>query len=204
MKSILAGLIAGASLMIAATSAMAATVALSAPNYAALAATSSVISGGTVVGSPTVFTGNVSSVVLSPFSGQGVGTPGYYAAGPAASTLPNPIVINVIPGAANFSFLWGSPDNYNNIIFYNGAVATTLASLLPPGFVYTSTGAVFVQVSGLVFDKVTFGATQQAVEFSNVVASVPVPAGLVLLGSGLLGLGVMAKRKKDKAGPVAA
>jgi len=102
-------------------------------------------------------------------------------------------------------FLWGSPDDYNSITFYDGLGGTgsavgsfTGASLACYGVSCTHTG----------FDLVTFNVAgalsmtlldsgQAAFEFGF--NPVPLPATLPLFASGLGALGIAGWRKRKKA-----
>lgn len=208
MKTFLVGLVAGVSMALAASSAMAVPTATinTAPDYAALAAYSTSTGGGTFSVDPaTVFTASDDGIVRSPFEGGGVGSPGFYAAGPLPATAPNPAVLSFSSLMSSFSFLWGSPDEYNEITFYNGASAVgTLASFLGPvPGLFTGAGAVFVSVTDILFDRVEFFSDeQQAIEFASI-SAVPIPAGLPLLGAGVALLGYLGMRRKRNAATAA-
>lgn len=97
----------------------------------------------------------------------------------------------------SFAFMWGSPDDYNTLNFYLGGAnvgSFTGLDVLPPG----TPGLSFVDVvfSGQ-FDEVRFGSgNTDAFEFTNVGATaVPLPAGVVLLGTALAGFGAARRRK---------
>jgi hypothetical protein len=208
MKLFLAGLIAGASMMLAATSAYAATSATIdlTPDLAAYAGSSTTLVGGGTIDAPTFF-GDQNNIVLSPFSPNA--NVGYFASGPALETQPTVSTLSFGGEERSmFSFLLGSPDNFNEVLFYNGAsLITSLATILTnSGYgpeIYTSAGAIFISITDILYTSVTFGATQQAIEFSNI-SSVPVPAGVLLLGSALAGLGFLSRRNKSKSTPASA
>jgi len=106
------------------------------------------------------------------------------------------------------SFLWGSVDFYNTVIFKNGGVVIDYLigqSVLDAG---APAGEDFVQISILAlaaFDEIIFDSTQNAFEFANiVVTAVPLPAALPLYGAGLVVLGwVSRKRKRSQQGKAA-
>lgn len=202
MKSFLVGLIAGVSMALAASSAMAApSVTIdTTPDFDALAAYSTTNPGGTLLA--TTFSASDAGVVRTPFEGSDHEDATFFAAGPLGVTQPNPATLTFASVMTDFSFLWGSPDDYNVIAFYNGDDPVgTLADFLGaavPG-IYTRAGAVFISITDLVFTRVEFYSNgQQALEFASL-SAIPVPAGLPLLGAGVALLGYLGMRRKRNA-----
>ncbi|MCO8145121.1 VPLPA-CTERM sorting domain-containing protein [Rhodovulum tesquicola] len=102
------------------------------------------------------------------------------------------------------SMLWGSPDQDNHVEFLLGD--TVVGDFWGADFLsfndfeivkQPGQGAVHVSFSGIDFDAVRFSAYMGggSFEFSNVVAPVPLPAGALLL---LTGLGALAAARRAR------
>ena len=125
-----------------------------------------------------------------------------YSAGAVALTT---------PGSYNyFGLYWGSLDAYNSIDFYNGASlvgsfdGADISPLLANGgqSSWASNRYVnFLFTDGDLFDRIVLVSTNWAFEsdnhaFGNISTSVPEPGTLAMFGLGLMGLGVMARRRQ--------
>jgi hypothetical protein len=116
-----------------------------------------------------------------------------------------PSTLNFSKGVSYFGFLWGSPDSYNQVSFWNGA--TELASFdgsaikaAPNG---DQTYARFFNVYTVgneVITKVIFKSNGMAFETDNhaFISSVPEPENYAMLLAGLGLIGAAVKRRKAK------
>ena len=96
----------------------------------------------------------------------------------------------------SFSLVWGSPDSYNSLHFYNGT--TWVATILGTSIVGCCGGNIansLVTISDLQFDSVRFVSGAPAFEYANISAAVPLPAGGLLLLGALGGLAALRRRK---------
>jgi hypothetical protein len=148
--------------------------------------------------------GSVSGRYASPYgiSDTYLTVPYNYSAGAVALTT---------PGNYNyFGLYWGSLDLYNSIHFYDGASligsfnGADIFSLMANGgqSSWASNRYVnFLFTDGDLFDRIVLVSTNWAFEsdnhaFGNVTTSVPEPATLAMFGLGLIGLGMMALRRR--------
>lgn len=144
---------------------------------------------------------------ISPY-GAGTTTP-YYAVGNSnAGNLPNPAVLTLDPAfglAGTLTLLWGTIDSLNTIEFFKGSSSIgTLTGATVENGSSIGVGLVEVTVDGG-FDRVLFsnlnpsGQPFNAFEFGSVtVAAVPLPATLPLILSSVIGLGLVARRRRRK------
>lgn len=226
-----AALLAGAVAFLASAQANAAvTVAVEVVNPGTAYPTYVVGAGNPVADSTTgtVFqnvTGSVTDVRRSPFDlpsglpGPTSATDKYTAVIGGASATYN--IGTLAPGnplAVGISFLWGSPDFFNKVEFFNGVVSLGSVSSLnltngnknPPQDPATGQSWV-VLLAGGVWTSVVFSSTTNAFEFTSVFSAcgpegnvcapppgVPLPAALPLFAGGLGFLGFLARRKKQK------
>jgi len=99
--------------------------------------------------------------------------------------------------------LWGSPDSYNTLTFYTGlngtgtAASITGDALVPPGTTGLGHHLVWI-LTGETFQSVSISSGRPAFEFSNMVATTPLPPALPLLATGLGVMGWLARRRRRR------
>ena len=115
----------------------------------------------------------------------------------------------------SLNMMWGSPDptpnTYNVLEFFlngvsqgifNGTTVTGLLTAMAPPNNVPQIGFLRITFLGL-FDQVVFTASNTAFEhvfnFRGSATAVPLPAGLLLLMSGLAGLGFMGRSRAKRA-----
>jgi hypothetical protein len=149
-------------------------------------------------GDPTPPTGSVST---APYSCISCGTSG--AAGHAYYAVPT--------GDTEFQLFWGSPDAYNQVVFWSGDDGTgtmlamfTGSDLTPPA---PGTGNDFVTWA---FNGVTVGSVElidtgtAAFEYADPLATTPLPATLPLFAGGLGLVGLLSRRKRKAVSALSA
>jgi hypothetical protein len=98
----------------------------------------------------------------------------------------------------SFTLLWGSVDNYNDVYFADSAgdvvtgaeIATADPSIM---FGHTNVG---VTISNLTpFTSITLYTTGYSFEFDT--AAIPEPIALALFGTGLIGIGLVRRKRGE-------
>lgn len=101
-------------------------------------------------------------------------------------------------GYSTLEILWGSPDAFNWITFYldGEATATISGSALVDAGASEASSAYFTTIYAGLFDTIVTESRdlRNAFEYDGI-AAVPLPAGVLLLGGALAGLGVARRRK---------
>jgi hypothetical protein len=167
-------------------------------------------------------TGSLANVYRSPFENANPGSGatynssngGYYL--PGAYNLPYTSVEG--GGSATYTFansekilevLWGSPDSYNTLTFYNGSTLEGTITGSALDILTYGHDEVVLELSGdSTFTSVTFSSTTNAFEFADLavspgpdsrfspIPSTPLPSTWLLMLTGLTGLGWMAGRRQ--------
>ncbi|MBL4666819.1 MAG: hypothetical protein JKY04_05530 [Sneathiella sp.] len=97
------------------------------------------------------------------------------------------------------SFLWGSVDHYNEVLFKNSGVLVDIlgGQLVIDAGVPADEMSVSITILAMAaFDTIIFKSSQNAFEYSNLaVSAIPLPATLPLYGAGLMVLGFLGRRR---------
>lgn len=169
--------------------------------------------GNGVVNNAGLATGTVSGEHAKPLND---GTQ-YLTVPVSQPTSPGSFTLNLGSSANYLGLYWGSIDwlnggaqssTYNRIELFNGQASVGIVSGLDLSTWNIATGTsgdqnaagtnLYINISGIDFDKIVFSANQKAFEFDNVVygAAVPEPATMLTLGLGLLGLAGLKRKFK--------
>jgi hypothetical protein len=171
----------------------------SVPNLAAVPV------AGASGGSPEYLTGNYGSALTS-----SIGSSGNYL-----STGGGTITITFKTAQTAFALLWGSIDgtgtNMNRVTVENGSTvvgtvtgadaASALGNGFEPNGGQGTGGSGYITInSGTAFTTLVFTSMQPSFEFTGIVGSTdpigtPEPMSLAMLGTGLLGLGAVLRRR---------
>jgi hypothetical protein len=142
--------------------------------------------------------------VISGTAARPVGATGNYLSVGINAAQKGPSTLTFSTGLSYFGFLWGSPDAYNTVTFWNGA--TQLASYTGTAVKASANGdqtyARYFGVTasgGDVITKVVFSSSSNAFETDNhaFITAVPEPETYAMLLAGLGLTAVVARRKRQ-------
>jgi len=159
-------------------------------------------------GSYALVTGSVSGKYAAPAGVGGVPDASQYVTVPAPTTGGNDsVLVTGLPDSNYFGLWWGSMDTYNTFsFFYNGTLVETftgsdVAEGNADGNQISPSTNHYVNFLDLPnFNSFSMASTQFAFEADNIAIGynpqlVPEPTTLLLLGLGLLGVGMLRRKK---------
>ncbi len=151
--------------------------------------------------------GALYNISTSPISGTTARPPGstgnFYSVGNSPLAQTGPGEVQFSSGLKYFGFLWGSPDTYNTVSYFNGS--TLLGSFngtaaYGPSNGDQSIGRYFNAFAGAgeQITRITFSSTTNAFETDNhaYIAAIPEPETYAMLLAGLGLMGFVARRRK--------
>lgn len=132
----------------------------------------------------------------------------YLSAGSTGADAASAVTLLMPSARTMFGILWGSVDAYNTITFYSGAAQVAAVNGSQVNVVsgaigdQSAGGSSYVNVlftGGTTYDRVVFTSADWAFEFDNFAmsspVSVPEPLSVATLGLGVLGLGLIRRRR---------
>lgn len=143
-----------------------------------------------------LFTTSIGGITAVPPGATG----NFWSIGPSGGQ-DGPGLVTLAGGASYYGFLWGSPDGYNSVSFYDGATllgSFTGAAVYPPANGDQSVGLFFNAFAGAgeKITRIEFGSSSNAFETDNhAVVAVPEPETYALMLAGLGVLGFVARRR---------
>jgi hypothetical protein len=145
------------------------------------------------------------STLISGMAARPVGALGNYLSVGTESKQKGPSTLTFGSGLSYFGFLWGSPDSYNSVTFWNGShlLATFNGTAVSSSANGDQSFARYFGVTasgGDVITKVVFSSGGNAFETDNhaFISAVPEPETYAMLLAGLGLMAVIARRKTSR------
>jgi hypothetical protein len=149
---------------------------------------------------------NITTSSITDVTARPVGSmDNFWSVGPSPSSQVGPGEVTFNTGLSYYGFLWGSPDAYNTVSFYDGSTllgAYTGTAVLDPAQGDQDYSRYFNAFAGpnQEITKVIFESTLNAFETDNhaFISAIPEPETYAMLLAGLGLLGLMGRRRKQK------
>lgn len=139
-----------------------------------------------------VYSGSVNAVAITPFNTSS--KQDYLVAQPSGG-----VTITYTTAQTSFALLWGTVDTFNSLVFStdSGTIITGTQIENADPSLTLGVSNVEVLLSNIPsFKSITVESTSSAFEFDTARA-VPEPASMALLGVGMIGTGVMVRRRRS-------
>jgi hypothetical protein len=146
---------------------------------------------------------NISTSPINSITARPPGSTGnFYSVGTTPAAQSGPGEVQFSTGLKYFGFLWGSPDTYNTVTYFNGASVLGSFTGFAPANGDQSISRYFNAFAGVgeQITRVTFASSQNAFETDNhaYIAAIPEPETYAMMLAGLGLMGLVARRRKQK------